>query len=112
MDGNQILALGLGLEAPWKLVDQHLDTSLSPHQLHLTVEANRGSLFPCPECGQACPAHDYKELTWRHLNFFQHHCFLHARTPRTRCPDHVLKGSMCPGLAKAVTLPFCLNKLR
>jgi len=27
MDGNQIFALGLGLEAPWKLVDQHLDTS-------------------------------------------------------------------------------------
>ncbi len=100
MDGNQILALGLGLEAPWKLVDQHLDTSSSPHQLHLTVEANRGRLFPCPECGQACPAHDYKELTWRHLNFFQHHCFLHARTPRTRCPDHGVKRINVPWARK------------
>jgi len=100
MDGNQILALGLGLEAPWKLVDQHLDTSSSPHQLHLTVEADRGSLFPCPECGQACPAHDYKELTWRHLNFFQHHCFLHARTPRTRCPDHGVKRINVPWARK------------
>jgi len=64
MDGNQILALGLGLEAPWKLSDQHLDTSTSPNELHLTVSADRGSLFPCPECGKACPAHDFKELTW------------------------------------------------
>ena len=38
MDGNQIFALGLGLEAPWKLVDQHLDVSSSPYPLHLTVE--------------------------------------------------------------------------
>ena len=25
MDGNQILLLGLGIEAPWKLVDQWTD---------------------------------------------------------------------------------------
>ena len=35
MDGNQILTLGLGLQAPWKLKDQHLDTSVSPHRLDL-----------------------------------------------------------------------------
>ncbi|MEG7691859.1 helix-turn-helix domain-containing protein, partial [Listeria monocytogenes] len=22
---------------------------------------------------------------WRHLNFFQHECYLHARVPRVRC---------------------------
>ena len=35
MDGTQILALGLGLQAPWILKDQHLDTSVSPHRLDL-----------------------------------------------------------------------------
>src|SRR5690606_31612929 len=29
--------------------------------------------------------------TWRHLNFFQHHCYLHARVPRTKCPEHGVK---------------------
>jgi len=24
---------------------------------------------------------------WRHLDFFQHQAFLHARTPRITCPD-------------------------
>ena len=25
---------------------------------------------------------------WRHLNFFQHHCFITAKVPRTDCPEH------------------------
>ena len=46
MDGTQVLTLGLGLQAPWKLKDQHLDTTSSPHRLELFVEADRGSLYP------------------------------------------------------------------
>ena len=75
MDGNQILLLGLGIEAPWKLVDQRLDTDKQPHELHLTIKAERGSKYACPVCGEACAAHDFQEKTWRHLNFFQHHCY-------------------------------------
>ena len=96
MDGTQILTLGLGLEAPWILKDQHLDTSVSPHRLDLYVEAEPGSLYPCPECGKACPAHDFADKTWRHLNFFQHHCYLHARVPRTKCPEHGVKRIEVP----------------
>ncbi len=96
MDGTQILTLGLGLEAPWILKDQHLDTTVSPHRLELHVEAERGSLYPCPECGEACPAHDFTTRTWRHLNFFQHHCYLHARVPRTKCPVHGVKRIEVP----------------
>ncbi|NOG31681.1 ISL3 family transposase [Halomonas sp. TBZ9] len=96
MDGTQILTLGLGLEAPWILKDQHLDTAVSPHRLELYVEAERGSLYPCPECGKACQAHDFADKTWRHLNFFQHHCYLHARVPRTKCPEHGVKRIKVP----------------
>ncbi|WP_166434336.1 helix-turn-helix domain-containing protein, partial [Vibrio viridaestus] len=31
------------------------------------------------------PVHDTVKKTWRHLDFFQHQAFLHARTPRIRC---------------------------
>ena len=34
-------------------------------------------------CGKACKAHDFGEFTWRHLNFFQHHCYITAKVPRT-----------------------------
>ena len=63
MNGTQILALGLGLEASWILKNQHLDTAVSPHRLDLYVEAEHGSLYPCPECGQAYPAHDFADKT-------------------------------------------------
>ena len=95
MDGTQILTLGLGLEAPW-ILKKHLDTSVLPHRLDLYVEAERGSLYPCSECGKACQAHDFADKTWRHLNFFQHHCYLYARVPRTTCPEHGVKRIEVP----------------
>ena len=70
MDANMVLALGLGMRPPWRLVGQRLDPGKQPHELHLDVCAERGSLFPCPVCGNACKAHDFAEFTWRHLNFF------------------------------------------
>lgn len=87
MDANDVLALGLGVTPPWKLVGQRLDTGTQPNQLHLEVAAERGALFPCPTCGKLCKAHDFAEFTWRHLNFFQHHCYVTATVPRTDCPE-------------------------
>lgn len=88
MRGDEILLLGIGIQAPWQLVDQHLDTQKSPNELHLHVQAERGSQFACPHCGKSCPAHDFHEKRWRHLNFFQHHCYITARVPRVKCPEH------------------------
>jgi len=50
------VVLGLGIEAPWKLVDQRLDTDKQPHELHLTIKADRGAKYACPVCGKACAA--------------------------------------------------------
>ena len=88
MDANTVLALGLGVTPPWRLVNQRLETSKQPHELQLEVAADRGSLFPCPVCGKPCKAHDFAEFTWRHLNFFQHHCYITAKIPRTDCDEH------------------------
>lgn len=96
MQSNDIFALGLGLTPPWKLTEQRLDTLKSPHELHLRVAADRGALYPCPECGKPCKAHDFKDLTWRHLNFFQHHCYITAPVPRTNCPEHGIKRIEVP----------------
>ena len=91
MEAERVLALGLGMTAPWRLTSQHLDTQKHPHELHLRLEADRGVLFSCPVCGRACKAHDFSEFCWRHLNFFQHHCYITARVPRTDCPEHGVK---------------------
>jgi transposase len=55
-----------------------------------------GSLFACPDCGKNCGAYDSGERVWRHLNFFQHKTFLHARQPRIQCPDHGVKTVEVP----------------
>lgn len=88
MDANDLLTLGLGLVDPWMVVDQELDTEKKPSELRLQVAADRGSYYPCPKCGELCQAHDFKELTWRHLNFFQHLCLIKARVPRVACTKH------------------------
>lgn len=93
---HQILALGLGLTAPWKLVSSELDTDKNPFELNLQVEAERGALYPCPTCNKPCKAHDFKEFTWRHLNFFQHRTYLTARVPRTSCPEHGVLRARVP----------------
>jgi transposase len=95
MDANTVLALGLGMAPPWRLAGQRLETAKQPHELHLEVAAERGSQFPCPVCGKPCKAHDFAEFTWRHLNFFQHHCFITAKVPRTDCAEHgVLRATV------------------
>lgn len=96
MDANDVLALGLGVRAPWKLVGQRLDRDKQPNELHLEVAAERGALFACPDCGRLCKAHDFAEFTWRHLNFFQHHCTITAKVPRTNCPEHGVKRIQVP----------------
>ena len=36
MNGNDIIALGLGIEPPWGITGQILDTGKVPHELRLT----------------------------------------------------------------------------
>lgn len=88
MAHSDIFTLGLGLTPPWRVVDQRLETSKQPNELHLAVAADPGARFPCPIGGRPCKPHDWKEMSWRHLNFFQHACFVSTRVPRTDCPDH------------------------
>jgi hypothetical protein len=55
MDANVVLALGLGVRAPWKLVGQRLDRDKQPNELHLEVAAARGALFH--EAGEKVAPH-------------------------------------------------------
>lgn len=100
MHGNDIIALGLGIEVPWKITGQTLNTESSPHELRITLSSDRGSTFPCPHCGEQCKPHDFKEMTWRHLNFFQHHCYITAAVPRVRCREHGVKRIQVPWARK------------
>ena len=51
-------------------------------------------------------AYDTKNKTWRHLNFFEHECYLHARVPRVKLPNGKTKLIKTPweGLSNGFTL--------
>ena len=110
MDANTVLALGLGVTPPWRLVNQRLETGKQPHELHLEVAADRGSLFPCPVCGKPCKAHDFAEFTRRHLNFFQRHCYITAKIPRPDCGEHGVLRMTAPWAREAVASLCCSSR--
>ena len=51
-------------------------------ELHIYINFYKGSTFPYPELvnGQEvqCKAYDTEDKVWRHLNFFQYKCYIHA----------------------------------
>jgi transposase len=81
---TSLLQMALGVAAPWRVTASHFDTAARQIDIHLDFAV--GSRFVCPQCGAAsCRVHDTDTATWRHLNFFQHQAYLHARVPRIRC---------------------------
>ena len=85
MRDTSLLQLALGLVPPWAVIRSEFDAAARQLDIHIDFVA--GSRFGCPTCGAAdCPAYDSEQMSWRHLNFFQHQAFLHARVPRVHCP--------------------------
>jgi len=92
---QQLFRAALGLDKPW--VISRVEFSDDQSQLDLWLDFPAGSKFACPQCGRSgVGAYDTVERTWRHLNFFQHKTFLHARQPRITCPDHGVRTVEVP----------------
>lgn len=95
MNPLDIFAKALNLPNPWLVTAIELKPTGpdGTDELHIQIDFVRGSRFPCSVdgCGQLCPIHDTEQKTWRHLNFFQYRCYIHARVPRTKCDRHGAK---------------------
>jgi transposase len=84
MRDTNLLQLALGLVPPWTVTSSEFDAAARRLDIHIDFAV--GSRFTCPSCGATkCPTHDTEQMSWRHLNFFQHQAYLHARVPRVRC---------------------------
>lgn len=83
MKENEIFQMALGLAGTqWKVVEVNLDLAKTPAQLNIHLDYLPGSLFEHPISKKDCPVYDKRSRSWRHLNFFQYECHLHARMPR------------------------------
>jgi transposase len=97
MDELGLFTAALGLSGPWRVTRSEFDAETA--QLDLYLDFDRGARFACPakDCAHtSCPVHDSGEKTWRHLDFFQHKAYLHARLPRVRCPEHGVRQISVP----------------
>jgi len=95
MRDTELLQAAFGLLPPWMVARSTFDAAGKRLDIHLDFP--RGSRFGCPDCGAAdCPAYDTEEMTWRHLDFFQHQAYLHARVPRVRCSGCGIKRVSVP----------------
>lgn len=81
----ELFTLALGIKDPWKITKIELDDKLD---LHIHINFKKGTKFSCKTCNKKCEVHDTKIKTWRHLNFFEHKTFIHARVPRVKCDEH------------------------
>ena len=64
MNDRDLFALALGLTKPWFVSSVELDADQK--KLELSIDFERGSEFPCPECGAAaCKAYDTEQWRWR-----------------------------------------------
>lgn len=85
MNSNTLFSMGLNLSQPWKVVKSTFEMSEdnTARELHIWIDFEHGSRFLSSK-GTLLSPHDTVEKVWRHLSFFEHPCYLHARVPRLR----------------------------
>lgn len=91
-----LFTAALGVEIPWHV--ESVPSDAEAKRLDIGLAFRRGSRFEVD--GTHCCVHDTVEKCWRHLNFFQHDCYLHARVPRVNTPDGRVLMVMPPWAGK------------
>jgi len=79
---TNIFEAALAVQPPWYVKNVQFDAASK--RLDIYIDFKRGSTFPStkPDYPDQYKVKDTLDKTWRHLNFFEHECYLHCRTPR------------------------------
>jgi len=90
MNSKEIFQIALGLQKPWYINSVTLKESEAPEspskELHIEIAFEKGSSFKASQEDDTdtYKAYDTVKRTWRHLNFFEHKCYLHCKVPRIK----------------------------
>lgn len=115
---KKIFEQALGISSPWKI--SNVDFDLSKKRLDVTIDYDTGTRFfyedfETKNSGNFKP-YDRIKKTWRHLNFFEHECYLTCRVPRIKMSNGKVRlitppwEGKCPGftlLFEALLLQLC-----
>lgn len=87
---------------PWYIESCVFDEK--KEQLDCYISFPKGATFSCSNCNEEHQkVHDIADYnrTWRHLNFFEYPCYIHAELPRTECKE-------C-GKIRRVNIPWAIK---
>ncbi len=100
----------LSIATPWYI--KNIEFTAEKKQLDIYIDFHRGSVFEyidkdTGECSSHT-AYDTEQKKWRHLNFFEHECYLHCRVPRVKLESGKVRQISPPwaGLNSGFTLLF------
>ena len=103
-----LFSAALGISPPWFV--KSIEFNPTSKRLDLKIDFVRGSRFTVKNDSGVIqhPVYDTQEKEWRHLNFFEHECYLQARVPRVKLPDGSIRLIEPPwsGLQNGFTLLF------
>lgn len=110
---QQLFEQALGVKSPWFIKD--IDFDLSEKRLNIHIDFKPGTNFEyiSEEDGISgkFPAYDTKTKTWKHLNFFEHECYLHCRVPRVNPEDGKYRTIKTPWEGKSLGFTLLLEAL-
>ena len=95
---EKLFETALGIGAPWFVAGA--DFNAQARTLTIRVDFVPGSRFAVAGVDGEHPVHDTVAKRYRHLNFFQHECFLEVRVPRVRLPDGAVRQIEPPWAGK------------
>ena len=108
---KELFQMALNVTDPWFVKELNFD--IEAKRLDVYIDFKKGSNFDYIDESEAlnevgCKVYDTKNKTWKHLNFFEHECYLHARVPRVKLDNGKVKSIVAPweGLSNGFTLLF------
>jgi transposase len=107
---QQLFELALNVQDPWYIKD--IQFSAEEKRLDIHIDFHKGAAFHYESVDENIKGdfkvYDTVDKQWRHLNFFEHECYLHARVPRLDITETIKRQVNPPwsGLGSGFTLLF------
>jgi transposase len=97
MNSKEIFSLALNLSEPWFINDiqMAIPKGSIAGEINIYIDFQRGFKFK-DKHGKETTAYDTVQRQWRHLNFFQHECYIHARVPRIKTEGEGIENVHVP----------------
>ena len=80
---QSLFQLALNIQKPWHIKD--IQFCVETKRLDIHIDFDKGAVFHYESEEEKIKGdfkvYDTVQKEWRHLNFFQHECYLHARVP-------------------------------